>query len=270
MPKSQNDFCLFLGLLSLFTLPFLYYSLYGSPSPPLNPIIASPCCTPAMSAIYTQTHLTLPLLGRGSHLITPHITSSVPDIKNIKYGLLHLFLQHTSCALTMNENWDSDVRADMSDALDRIAPEDKKGQGLYRHDAEGSDDMPVSVFSNSLGVGSSLAGKRLFYISLSTLHMRYRLTMLARHISSPLSSVQASAYLSRTASSRLAPGRAYGSWSSEMVSRGGKCWLRCRVKRCRMTGGLRHHETCTVNTSCKVIVILLSLARFPQIYMRLW
>ncbi len=45
----------------------------------------------------------------------------------------------------MNENWDSDVRADMSDALDRIVPEDKKGQGLYRHDAEGTDDMPVSV-----------------------------------------------------------------------------------------------------------------------------
>ena len=44
----------------------------------------------------------------------------------------------------MNENWDSDVRADMSDALDRIAPEDKKGEGLYRHDAEGTDDMPVS------------------------------------------------------------------------------------------------------------------------------
>ena len=45
----------------------------------------------------------------------------------------------------MNENWDSDVRADMSDALDRIAPEDKAGKGLYRHDAEGSDDMPVSA-----------------------------------------------------------------------------------------------------------------------------
>ena len=45
----------------------------------------------------------------------------------------------------MNENWDSDVRADMSDALDRIAPEDKKGEGLYRHDAEGTDDMPVSI-----------------------------------------------------------------------------------------------------------------------------
>ena len=45
----------------------------------------------------------------------------------------------------MNENWDEDVRADMSDALDRIVPEDKSGKGLYRHAAEGSDDMPVCL-----------------------------------------------------------------------------------------------------------------------------
>ena len=57
-------------------------------------------------------------------------------------GLLNLFIQHTSCALSLNENWDEDVRADMSDALDRIAPEDRKGD-LYRHSAEGLDDMPV-------------------------------------------------------------------------------------------------------------------------------
>ena len=53
-------------------------------------------------------------------------------------------MQHTSCALSLNENWDDDVRADMSDALDRLAPEDRKGAGLYRHRAEGTDDMPVS------------------------------------------------------------------------------------------------------------------------------
>ena len=44
----------------------------------------------------------------------------------------------------MNENWDSEVREDMSDALDRIVPEDKKGH-LYRHSAEGPDDMPVGL-----------------------------------------------------------------------------------------------------------------------------
>ena len=81
-------------------------------------------CT-AMATIYTQHHLTLPSLGRGSHLVTDHITSSLPQISGIKCGLLHLFLQHTSCALSMNENWDDDVRADMSDALDGLVKEDK-------------------------------------------------------------------------------------------------------------------------------------------------
>lgn len=53
-------------------------------------------------------------------------------------GLLNLFIQHTSCALSLNENWDEDVRADMSDALDKIVPEQgPKGEALYRHDAEG-------------------------------------------------------------------------------------------------------------------------------------
>lgn len=72
-------------------------------------------------------------------------------MKTYKTGLLNLFIQHTSCALSLNENWDEDVRADMSDALDRIVPEDKKGQGLYRHDAEGSDDMPVRMMLEDVG-----------------------------------------------------------------------------------------------------------------------
>ena len=45
--------------------------------------------------------------------------------------------------MSLNENWDSDVRKDMSDSLDKIVVEDKAGKGIYRHDAEGSDDMPV-------------------------------------------------------------------------------------------------------------------------------
>jgi len=52
----------------------------------------------------------------------------------------------------MNENWDEDVRADMSDALDRLVPEDRGGKkGVYRHSAEGSDDMPAHVKSALIG-----------------------------------------------------------------------------------------------------------------------
>ncbi|KAJ4377190.1 hypothetical protein N0V83_000013 [Neocucurbitaria cava] len=103
-----------------------------------------------------QKSLTLPSRSRGSYLVTDHITKELPEIKNYKTGLLNLFIQHTSCALSLNENWDQDVRADMSDALDRIVPEDKKGQGLYRHDAEGSDDMPAHVKSALVGASVTI------------------------------------------------------------------------------------------------------------------
>lgn len=83
---------------------------------------------------YTQHALTLPSYPRGSHLITSDITSQLSEpLKGVKVGLLHLFLQHTSCAMSLNENWDSDVRKDMSDSLDRIVVEDKgtfgRGEG---------------------------------------------------------------------------------------------------------------------------------------------
>ncbi|KAL8955532.1 MAG: hypothetical protein Q9193_006657, partial [Seirophora villosa] len=70
--------------------------------------------------------LSLPSYPRGSHLITSDITSQLSaPLKGVKAGLLHLFLQHTSCALSLNENYDSDVRKDMSDSLDKIVEEDK-------------------------------------------------------------------------------------------------------------------------------------------------
>jgi hypothetical protein len=92
---------------------------------------------------WTQKTFTLPSKSRGSYLITDTVIKELTEIKSYKVGLLHLFIQHTSCALSLNENYDSDVREDMSDALDRIAPEDREGE-LYRHSAEGLDDMPVS------------------------------------------------------------------------------------------------------------------------------
>lgn len=56
----------------------------------------------------------------------------------------------------MNENFDSDVRADMSDSLDRIVVEDKAGKGIYRHDAEGSDDMPAHIKCSMIGASVSI------------------------------------------------------------------------------------------------------------------
>ncbi|KAF1847839.1 UPF0047-domain-containing protein [Cucurbitaria berberidis CBS 394.84] len=109
---------------------------------------------PTMS--WFQKSLTLPTRSRGTYLVTDHINKELPEIKQYKTGLLNLFIQHTSCALSLNENWDQDVRADMTDALDRIVPEDKKGEGLYRHDAEGSDDMPAHVKSALVGASVTI------------------------------------------------------------------------------------------------------------------
>lgn len=107
--------------------------------------------------MWFQKQFSLPSRSRGSYLITDLIVKELPEIRSYKVGLLNLFVQHTSCALSLNENWDSDVRADMSDALDRIAPEaGPKGEALYRHDAEGSDDMPAHIKSALIGASVTI------------------------------------------------------------------------------------------------------------------
>ena len=120
-----------------------------------------------------QKQFTLPARSRGSYLVTDHVAREVPEIREYRVGLLNLFVQHTSCALSLNENWEDDVRADMSDALDRIAPaEGPRGEELYRHSAEGPDDMPVSLFSSFSCLRSSpLPGvQRSIYISPEPAH----------------------------------------------------------------------------------------------------
>ncbi|KAI1768856.1 UPF0047-domain-containing protein [Hypoxylon sp. FL1150] len=163
---TQNSFTLllfFVLLIAFFpgafhylsTLPFsLFYPRSHTPPDPCAP----PATTPPVSDMsWAQKQFTLPPRSRGSYLVTDHVVSSVPEIRQYKVGLLHLFVQHTSCALSLNENWDDDVRADMSDALDRIAPEaGPKGEELYRHSAEGSDDMPAHIKSALIGASVTI------------------------------------------------------------------------------------------------------------------
>ncbi|KAK0122005.1 hypothetical protein ONS95_010270 [Cadophora gregata] len=94
---------------------------------PASPPCPSNCILQSPNMSWFQKSLTLPSKSRGSYLVTDTIVKDLPEIKNYKVGLLNLFIQHTSCALSLNENWDEDVREDMSNALDRIAPEDRKG-----------------------------------------------------------------------------------------------------------------------------------------------
>jgi secondary thiamine-phosphate synthase enzyme len=88
---------------------------------------------------------------RGFHLITSEVTEALPELRGFEIGLLHLFLQHTSASIAINENADSDVPLDLESSLNAIASEDFP----YKHTIEGPDDMPAHV--KSVLIGSSLS-----------------------------------------------------------------------------------------------------------------
>ncbi len=97
--------------------------------------------------MWIQRFLKLPKVPRGCHLITPKVLHEVPELPQIKVGLMHVFIQHTSASLTINENADPDVRHDMEIAMNRVVPEKQP----FRHTIEGPDDMPAHVKSSLIG-----------------------------------------------------------------------------------------------------------------------
>jgi secondary thiamine-phosphate synthase enzyme len=84
---------------------------------------------------------------RGFHLVTQDILAALPEIDTLRIGLVHVYLQHTSASLSVNENADPDVPLDLESSLSTIAPEDFP----YRHTCEGPDDMPAHVKSSLIG-----------------------------------------------------------------------------------------------------------------------
>ncbi len=96
-----------------------------------------------------QKEITLKPKPRGFHLITGEIFSLIPEIKNISAGTAHVFIKHTSASLTVNENADPSVRADMETYFNRAVPEsDAK---YYEHTLEGTDDMTSHIKASILG-----------------------------------------------------------------------------------------------------------------------
>ena len=89
-----------------------------------------------------QTEITLDPHPRGFHLITGDIMRRLPTLPQT--GVLNLFVKHTSCALSLNENADPAVRSDLETAFDRLIPDNTKG---FQHTLEGRDDMPAHVKS---------------------------------------------------------------------------------------------------------------------------
>ena len=96
-----------------------------------------------------QIDFSLKAQRRGFHLITDEVMAHLPQLPKI--GLLNLFIQHTSCALSICENWDSSVRSDMESIYNNLIPEN---QSYYEHTLEGADDMPAHA--KSIITGASI------------------------------------------------------------------------------------------------------------------
>jgi secondary thiamine-phosphate synthase enzyme len=96
---------------------------------------------------WLQEHVQLAPRRRGFHLITREVEAALPGLAQVQVGLLHVFIQHTSASLCINENADPDVPRDLEMAFNEIAREDFP----YVHTAEGADDMPAHVKAAMLG-----------------------------------------------------------------------------------------------------------------------
>ncbi len=94
-----------------------------------------------------QYEITLAPKPRGFHLITREILSAI-DISSYSVALLHLFIQHTSASLTINENASADVRRDFERYFLRAVADDTD---YFEHTYEGPDDMPSHIKASLLG-----------------------------------------------------------------------------------------------------------------------
>lgn len=96
---------------------------------------------------WLQREIRLAPRSRGFHLVTDEIEAALRDMPAWRVGLLHVFIQHTSASLSINENADPDVPRDLEMAFNAIASEDLP----YAHTMEGPDDMPAHVKASMIG-----------------------------------------------------------------------------------------------------------------------
>ena len=103
--------------------------------------------------MWIQKTITLSPRSRGFHIITHDVLENIPELKDLKTGILQLFIKHTSASLTINENADPTVRTDFESHFNMLAPEN---QSYYQHTFEGSDDMPAHLKASLLGSSVSI------------------------------------------------------------------------------------------------------------------
>lgn len=93
--------------------------------------------------MYWQDKLTVKSLGRGTYEITQDVENKIRE-SGVQQGLCHLFIQHTSASLIINENADPAVQEDLETFMARISPD---GDPMFTHTAEGDDDMTAHIRS---------------------------------------------------------------------------------------------------------------------------
>jgi secondary thiamine-phosphate synthase enzyme len=103
--------------------------------------------------MWQQTQITLGARPRGFHLVTDELLAGLPALRQCRTGLLHLWLQHTSASLTVNENADPAVRRDFERFFNRAVPDGGAG---YEHNDEGEDDLPAHFKASLLGCQLSI------------------------------------------------------------------------------------------------------------------
>ncbi|MEO1013054.1 MAG: secondary thiamine-phosphate synthase enzyme YjbQ [Bacteroidota bacterium] len=97
---------------------------------------------------FHQKEITLRPYPRGFHLITEKIVGAIPEIRDVRTGMLQVFIKHTSASLTINENADPSVRMDFESHMNHMVPEDAP---YYIHTYEGADDMPAHIKASLMG-----------------------------------------------------------------------------------------------------------------------
>lgn len=98
-----------------------------------------------------QKSITLTPRPRGFHEITREVVDQLPELRSLRAGVCHLFIQHTSASIAVNERVEPEVRQDLEAFFNRLAPEDR---ARYAHAYEGPDDMPAHI--KAVLVGSSV------------------------------------------------------------------------------------------------------------------
>ena len=85
---------------------------------------------------------------RGFHLVTSEVLKHIPELKQVKAGIAHVFVKHTSASLSINENADPTVRTDMETHFNIMVPEEGEH---YEHTLEGPDDMTSHIKTTIIG-----------------------------------------------------------------------------------------------------------------------